>query len=192
MNIFAINIAFGWRRESRVRPVSAVGLVVCAAVAVGGCHAPQRSFQPPRDPDTLSDVEFLHYLPTVPVATVDEGMRAVLMLSGSKSLGTFEQRFGALRARGAVKESWRLGANQILDKGTLAYMLQTVCRMPSSGGKILSSWTRLGERRYAVRTCVDEGVLQYGVPHAPVRGGELLSAISEAERFLASRAPDGS
>ena len=175
------------------------GLCVTAVVLLGGCqgllrtYPAQRTFQPARDPDSLSDVAFLHYLPTVPVATVDEGMRAILMLVGeAEATGTFEQRFEALRGRSAVKTAWGLRSGQILDKGTLAYMLRSVCGLSRSLGEFLASWTGLGDRRCALRTCIDEGLLPYGVWDEPVKGGGLLSAITEAERYVRSNRRDGS
>ena len=176
-----------------------VGLSVTAVVLLSGCqgllrtHPAQRTFQPAQDPDSLSDVAFLHYLPTVPVATVDEGMRTILTLVGeAEATGTFEQRFEALRRRGAAKTAWGLRSGQILDKGTLAYMLRSVCGLSRSLGELLASWTGLGERRCALRTCIDEGLLPYGVWDEPVKGGELLSAITEAERYVQSNRRDGS
>ena len=150
---------------------------------------PQRTYQPERDPAVLDDVSFLHYLATVPVVSVDEGLRAVLMLAGTgKDAATYEQRYEALLERGAIKRSWDLNADQILGKGTLAYLLRTVCELPRSVDEILASRTGLGERRYALKTCIDERLIPYGLAHEPVAGGELLSALANAERYLESRA----
>ena len=74
--------------------------------------------------------------------------------------------------------------------GTLAHMLRTICRMPWSLSELLSRPTGLGDRRYALRTCIDEGILPYGRADDPVCGGGLLAAISQAERYLAAHTPD--
>ncbi|GAF69285.1 unnamed protein product, partial [marine sediment metagenome] len=130
---------------------------------------PRRTFQPEQDEASLDDVSFLHYLATVPVVTVDEGMRAVLLLTGdSTQWPTFEKRYEELRGRGAVKAAWRLRSGRILDKGTLAYMLRTVCSGARSLNEILASKTGIGDRRYALKACVDEGVLPHGLAHEPV------------------------
>jgi hypothetical protein len=131
----------------------------------------------------------LHYLATVPVATFDEASRAILVLAGDeRSSGTFTERFEALRERGAVKRSWGLSAGDVVDKGTLAHMLKHVCGLPSGLGDTLASLTGWGDRRAALRTCVDSGILPYGVASEPVRGGELVAAMTEAERYLATHA----
>ena len=166
-------------------------------VLLASCTLPQRSFQPAQDPAALDDVSFLHYLATVPVVTVDEGMRAVLLLVRDSNLApatsqwpTFDRRREALRRLGAVKAAWRLKPGRILDKGTLAYMLRTVCNVPRSLNEVLASVTGLGERRYALKTCIREGLLSQSLSHEPVIGGEILSALTNAERYLASKSAD--
>ncbi len=188
-----------WRKQGRLATVPVAALVVQTTLLIGGCHgvgttgvAALRAFEPVQSPDTLSDVAFLHYLATVPVATVDEGMRAMLFLvSDEESLRTFEERYEALRQREAVKRSWRLTRGQLLDKGTLAYMLRSVCGVSLSLGEVFAAWTGLGDRRAALKTCIDAGLLPYGVWNEPVKGGELLSAVAEAERYLERRAHHG-
>ena len=166
----------------------AAGIGMCAFVLLCGCVAPARRWQPETPPDDLDDLPYVHYLSRVPVVTVDEGMRAVLMLRGStRQWPTFEQRQEELRRLGAVKDAWGLEHDQILNKGTLAYMLRTVCALPKSLSEVLAAPTGLGDRRYALRTCVDQGVLPYGRAADPVSGGELLTALTGAERFCLGR-----
>ena len=82
---------------------------------------PQRAYQPDQDPTTLDDISFLHYLATVPVVNVDEGMQAILLLTGERGQWpTFDQAHEQLRRRGAVRTTWQLKSNQLLNKGTLA------------------------------------------------------------------------
>lgn len=156
-----------------------------AAAICAGCVSPQRAFQPDRDPAALDDVSFLHYLATVPVVTVDEGMRAMLLLKGvSLRRPTFERQFEMLHRIRAVRRTWRLSSGQVLDKGTLAYMLAELCGLRRSLDERIAWVTGLGDRRYALKTCVHEGLLPYGLAHEPVSGGELLTSLTEADRFL--------
>ena len=167
-------------RHLRVVLVSLVGAAVGA-----NCTAPHRSYQPTQDPATLDNVSFLHYLATVPVVTVDEGVRAVLLLADDPAArSTFDERIAALGHREAVKQAWHLQPDQILDKGTLAYMLRTVCRLRRSVNERLAASTGWGDRRYALQTCIHAKLLPYGLAHEPVTGGELLSALTAAERYL--------
>lgn len=161
--------------------------LAAASLTATGCALPRRTFQPQVDPGTLDDVAFLHYLATVPVVTVDEGTRAVLMLIDSNAgRMTFNERSIVLQRMGAVKAAWRLGPRQILDKGTLAYMLRTIGQWPRGLAEVLAAATGWGDRRYALKTCVDAGWIAYGLPHDPVTGGELLSALTAAEPKLPS------
>jgi len=156
-----------------------------AAVGVlwlSGCALGHRSFVPDQDADQFDDVAFLHYLPTVPVVTVAEGSRAVLLVVGSTdNWPSHEARWQELGRRGAVKSAWGLDPEHILDKGTLAHMLCVLCDVPRSFSQALASSTGLGDRRYALRTCVYEGLLPYARAQDPVSGGELLSALQTAE-----------
>ena len=160
-----------------------------ASVALmAGCTQQRRSFHPSVDAAALNDISFVHYLATVPVVTVDEGLRAVLQLTDANARSmTYSERSVTLQRRGAIKASWHLEADRILDKGTLGYMLRIICSLPRGLTESLAETTGLGDRRYALKTCIDAGVLPYGVPHAPVTGGELLSALTAAETIIAAK-----
>ena len=157
------------------------------------CVAPRREIAPPVDPSTLDDTAFLHYLATVPTVTVAEGVRAVGLLAGpTPQPATFEDQRSHLERLGAIKPAWRLQPHDTLDKGTLAYMLTAICKTPRSLTEAASAVTRLGDRRYALKTCIDEGLLPYGLAHDAVTGGELISALSKAERYLGVGGSNGS
>ena len=180
------------RHDIEVRTVAGgFCLVVVAALVGTSCALPQRSFRPEREEASLDDVSFLHYLATLPVVTVDEGMRAVLLLTDDNvKRADFDDRFDELRRRGAVKTQWRLSSGRILDKGTLAYMLRAIYGGPRSVNELVASRTGLGDRRYALKACVARGLMPYGLAHEPVTGGELLSALTELECQMASRTLD--
>ncbi len=155
------------------------------AISFPGCTAPQRSYQPSVDQVKLNDVSFLHYLADLPVVTVDEGMRAVLMLDGvSGQTLSFDEQMASLSRSGTMKAAWKLRSGQILDKGTLAFMLRTLCRLPRGLNERLAALTGLGDRRYALKTCIDEGLMPHGLAYEPVTGGELLTAIITTEKRL--------
>ena len=122
----------------------------------------------------------------MPTVTVAEGVRAVGLLVGpTQQPTTFEDQRSHLESIGALKPGWRLQPLDTLDKGTLGYMLTAICKTPRSLTEAASAVTGLGDRRYALKTCIDEGLLPYGVAHDAVTGGELISALSKAERFTA-------
>jgi hypothetical protein len=164
--------------------VVGVFLLMAPGLVLIGCSAPHRTYQPPQDPSALDDTAFLHYLATVPTVTVAEGVRAVgLLLDPTPGPASFDDQRCRLKKVGALKPGWALAPEETLEKGTLAFMLSVVCKTPRSLNESAATLTNLGDRRYALKTCIDEGLLPYGLPHDPVTGGELLSALSRAERY---------
>jgi len=165
-----------------------MGVLAFALSLTTGCVQPKRSLTPEVDPATLNDTVFLHYLARTPLVTVDEGQRAVLLLVGSTDQWpTPEARSKELSQRGAIKSAWRLDQDGVLDVGTLAHMLRVVCDAPPGLNDRLGSWIGWGDRRAALKTCAFEDLLPYSVPHAPVTGGALVSALTRAEAYLAGR-----
>jgi hypothetical protein len=153
-----------------------------------GCATTKREFRLAADPNKLGDIEFTHYLATVPVASVDEGMRAVLLLDGeTRKCRISDDRRAELVRRRAFRESWKLESDDCLDKGTLAYMLRVQCELPRGLNEYIFTPIRLGDRRYALKTCIHEQVLPYGRADETVTGGELLAAVSAASEYVESR-----
>jgi len=164
--------------------ISAAGIVLSS-----GCTAQHRRFQPAIEPNTLPAHVFVHYLATVPVATMDEGCRAVLLLTADgEKAKSFPERRVVLQRLDAWHPSWSIEGQDVLDQGTLAYMLRVLCKMPHGASEsVLGGWG-VTARRYALRTCTHEGILPYGQPHQPVSGGMLQSAVNRAESYISGRA----
>jgi hypothetical protein len=172
-------------------------VVTCAfslALLVGlvGCAGP-RKFQPELDHETLDQTRFVHYLATLPVVTVDEAARAMLILAdGTETHATYEQRVAELEQRGIVRKAWHLKPDHVLDKGTLGYMLLKVCRLPGGVNTLLFGSWGLGDRRYALKEVADVGLLTYGPDYHPVTGGELVAALARADTYMAEHGIYGS
>jgi hypothetical protein len=162
-----------------VLTLAALGLVV------GGCATPTRTFQPAQDHNTLNEIQFVHYLSTLPTVSMDEAYHALLLLADGNDGGrNFADREAALLERGVVRKAWGLQADDTLDQGTLAYMIVKTCRVPGGlNDALLGSWG-LGDRRYALRTATWNDLLPYSVPYRTVTGGELLTAISKAAEYM--------
>ena len=170
--------------ESATRVAVAL-VVVCAALVVSGCGGPRR-FEPAQNPDALPSTSFLHYLATVPVASVAEGYRAILLVAdGEENWTTHEQRRAELTRRGLVREAWRLEPNDMLDKGTLAYMTSGVCRLPEGLNTLLLGSWGLGDRRYALKQVAAAGIMDYDVPYRVLRGGEVLGILAKVDAYMA-------
>ena len=167
-----------------------LGLAVVVFMPLIGCSLPKRQFVPERDPSRMSDDIFLHYLASVPVVTVDEGMRAFLLLRGPSSKWPGHNlRKGELLRIDAVELRWKLPPYQVLDKGTAAHMLRTICDLPTGVNEHIARVTHIGQRRYALRACVDAGLMPYGRATDPMTGGDLLAALTKADEYLADDRP---
>ncbi|MBI3832711.1 MAG: hypothetical protein HY287_00090 [Planctomycetes bacterium] len=149
---------------------------------IAGCSLPHRSFTPPADPATMNDVTFIHYLSTVPTVTVSEAARATLLLVGeTKQWPSFDEQWNELRRRGAVRDAWKMSPDDTLNKGTLAFMLLHVAKLPRGVTNVMADATGVGDRRYALKACIDAEILPYSTEHQPVTGGELVTAIRRLE-----------
>ena len=169
-----------------------VGLLLAGA----SCAAPHRRFTPTQDPAALDDVSFIHYVATVPAVDLDEASRALLLWVGDESAAadSYLHRRDRLVELRALRADWDLEPGQVLDRGTLAYALVELADLPRSLCSRLSKPTGVGARRYALRTCVREGVLPPGPPYTPVTGGEFVAALTRvsaagAEEALPPPAP---
>lgn len=166
-----------------VRRIAAFVLLGMCVVATSCSQT--RSYEPPVDPNTLDETQYVHYLARVPLVTFEEGCRAmVILMEGQDRYASHEEREAFLVSAGAVRESWKLTPEQTLDTGTLAYMLAAACDVPPTAGTaLLGSWG-LGDRRYALRQVVDEGLLTYAPDYKPVAGGDLVMALAHAEDYM--------
>lgn len=165
-----------------------IGLILSwAALWMVGCAA-TRNFTPEVDPNSLDGTSFVHYLGTVPVVTVEEGCRAILLIAdGQENFGTHQARYDELLRRGTIRSAWNLKADRLLDKGTLGYMAVQVCQADRGiNSLLLGSWG-LGDRRYALNDAVAAGLMLFDSEFRPVRGGELLSVLSRIDDLMAKK-----
>ncbi len=167
-----------------------IAALVCLMLA--GCTTlPKRGQVSNIDPTSLDDATFIHYLASIPTVTVSEAARGVLLLRGATEEwpSYAEQRHELVRL-GALKTDWGLNPEDTLDMGTLGYMLRVTCNLSPSLSEKVASVTGLGLRRYALRRCIDAGLLPYASSAQPVRGGELAAALAKAEEFVEPPTPN--
>ena len=170
-----------------MNPRQAIRVFAVALGALAGC-APQVTIEPAQDHNEYESLDFIHLLAQQPMVTYDQGCRAMLLLADGQEEqpGVFEQRHAELLSRGAVSDRWDLTANDPLDRGTLAYMMFKVCRMPHSLSSWLSGFSGLGDRRYALKNVVHAGVMPYGLPGQIPTGGEVVAALARADDYMAA------
>jgi len=160
------------------------GGIALLVAMLSGCAGP-RTFQPEKNPDSLSDEAFHGYLANVPLVSVEEAYRAVVILeSGEDSQKSYDARRTYLEGKGIVRPEWGLEPGNVIDAGSVAYMVCQVCRIPGGVNYNLFGKMGLGDRRYALRELIylnlwdDAGDYQY------VTGGMLMALLSKADEYM--------
>lgn len=179
-------------RSTIVRRGCTAGRIVSAAIALivlagAACTGP-RTVKLDIDPDTLDDSQFQAYIADSPLISVAEAYRAMLILAdGEDSAKTFEERKAKLESRGIARSEWNLQPDNVIDKGSLAYMVARICKI--NGGVNLTVFGSLGigERRYAMRELVYRDMLADAVDYQFVTGGELTALMGKADAYMARK-----
>jgi hypothetical protein len=149
-----------------------------------GCAGPRRS-PPDTDPATLSDEGFQAYLNEVPLVTVDEAYRAMLILAdGEDTSQRFEERRDKLESRGIAKPIWGLQAENVIDAGSVAYMVCRICKISGGVNARLIAATGLGDRRYALRELIYRQMLDDAVDYQFMRGSSLHTLLRKADALM--------
>jgi hypothetical protein len=158
--------------------------VLALALLVGGCGRPRKT-QPSVDPATLDDTAFQAYLADAPVVTVDEACRAMLILAdGHDATKDWSQRSQELLRRGWIRSAWGLHPGDMVDRGTVAFMICKVCKVYGGVDQlILGSWG-LGDRRYAYRELVYRELMPPGTEFEVVTGGQLVGLMGKADSLM--------
>ena len=161
------------------------GALLAAILVAAGCTSVKRTYQPEQDHGEMSDVGFIHYLSSLPMVTADEAYHAMLLLAdGRDAGGDFEGRAQILQERGVVRSAWNLAPDDALDRGTMAFMLVKILRLKGGvNDVVLGSWGP-GDRRYALRTAVWRGMVPWGPVYQVVTGGELVTAMTNADKYM--------
>lgn len=152
-------------------------------IASGCSHA--RRTQMDVDPATLDDMSFHAYLANVPLVTVDEACRAMLILAdGEDTSESWEQRRDKLLERGIIRPAWNLNPEHLINRGTVAFMVCKVCRIHGGVNMMLLGNMGIGDRRYAYRELVYRELLPTGSEWAYFTGGELIALLTKADKLM--------
>ncbi len=161
------------------------GMCVFICLLLAGCSQ-RRQYQPETDPLSLDDMQFVHFLVGLPTVTFSETCRAItLTADGADEFQTHEERYEELVRRDVVRRAWGLGPDDVVDRGTLAFMSCRVCQLPASvSSTLLGSWG-LGDRRYALKQAAYHEIITYGPTYEAVTGGELVNVLAHMDEHLA-------
>lgn len=169
------------RLKSSVRP--ALALVACSLLQ-SGCAGPRMS-PPEVDPATLSDDGFQAYLSEAPLVTVDEAFRAMLILAdGEDDSQSFDQRRQKLETREITRPAWRLKAENVIDAGSVAYMVCRICKVRGGVNYNLFGSLGLGDRRYAMRELLYLDMLDDAVDYQYMTGPALVALMGKADELM--------
>ena len=137
----------------------------------------------------LNDDFFIAYLADEAYVSVDEAYRAMLILAdGECAASTFEERAADLEGRDIARAEWKLKPNDVIDRGSVCYM---VCKIIGYRGGIdriiFGSWG-LGDRRYAEKELEYKGIVEYGgMDYAPMTGAEFSTILFRAADAMEQR-----
>lgn len=141
--------------------------------------------EPEVNPNDLNDQGFQVYLARAPLITVDEAYRAMLILAdGEDTSQGFTERKEKLESRGIVRAAWDLQADNVIDAGSLAFMVCRICKI--SGGvnaTLFGSWG-LGDRRYALRELIYRQMVDEMIDYQFVTGADLHGLMRKADALM--------
>lgn len=161
-----------------------LALVTGACIAFCSCAQPRQA-KPEVNPDELSDEGFQVYIARAPLITVDEAYRAVLILAdGEDTSKNFDERRQKLESRDIARAAWNLEGQNVIDAGSLAFMVCKVCEI--RGGinfTLFGSWG-LGDRRYALRELIHREMIDEMIDYQFVTGAELHGLIRKADTLM--------
>lgn len=161
-------------------------ILVSAALGPGvvGCAGPRKS-APRVDPDTLSDEAFQAFLVEIDLVSVEEAYRAMLILADGEDTSTdFEGRRRKLEERGIAKAAWNLRSDQVVDAGSVAYMVCRICRITGGVNMNLLGGLGVGDRRYALRELVYRRMMEQTVDYEYLTGATLFALMRKADTLM--------
>lgn len=103
----------------------------------------------------------------------------LLLVDGEDRYQTFDERVRVLESKGLVQPGWQLKENDVVTKGTLAFMVWGA--MDNEGGVMLRL---LPCRHYAYRETVYKGLITRGSEYEPVTGPEAVAIMGRVSRQM--------
>jgi hypothetical protein len=176
------------RRSTIEGACGSIALSLAALLTLAGCSAGPRMEPPDIDPAKMSDEGFQAYLARTPLVTVDEAYRAMLILAdGEDTSKSFDERREKLESRGIARAAWKLKPEDVIDSGSIAFMVCRICQI--KGGvnmRLLGSWG-LGDRRYAVRELQYREMIDEKVDYEYMTGPSLVGLLAKADQLMARK-----
>ena len=154
-------------------------LLVALALIPAGCRNIDTTDLLAGDAPPPDSAELAYALANKTWCTNNEAASLVLALvEGQDNTTAFQERLGALEARGIVQSQWNLQADQPVTAGTLGYMVTHA--LDIKGGLL---YRLIPCRRYAYREAIDAGLLERGAEYQPLTGPEVVAVMHRAAAY---------
>jgi hypothetical protein len=169
----------------------AVAAALPLAVVVGGCATahvanPLTGSLAASTPEVQG--EFWYQLAKRPLASNDEAFHALLLYQdGQDPDPTYAARVHDLQARQMLPSGFAGGADDAVDRGTLAVALDHLLHI--KGGLTMQLFGP--SPRYALRAAVADGIFPDSSPNQAISGGEFVGVMQRAEEFEHGNPADG-
>lgn len=162
-------------------------LALGLGASITGCAGPRQE-HPDVKPADLSDEGFQAYLAELNLVTVDEAYRAMAILAdGEDGSKDFEERKQKLESRGIARSAWNLQPENVIDSGSVAYMICRICKIRGGvNATLFGSWG-MGDRRYALRELIYREMIDESVDYQYMTGAALYGLMSKADDLMAKR-----
>lgn len=135
--------------------------------------------------NSTAQTPFLRELEDKAITTFEDGCRSIAaFLRLPVATGTFEQVLEELRKREIVRNKWAK-ADEPLTWGRISYMM---CRALDIRGGLIMTATRRTTERYALRECLDRGLVpRQGNKVRYLSGADLMAVLYRMEVYVKSR-----
>jgi len=168
---------------SRLLRSLAFATALALPILATGCAASRP--RPVVDPASLDTDTFLAWLADQPMVGAAEAYRAGIILATGTDPGYDWQKLQQQAYQlNLARPEWNLTADTAIDKGTAAFIICQACKV--RGGINLNLFGRtlhLGDRRYAWRELIYEGLVRDGSPYHVVTGGEFVALLAKADEW---------
>lgn len=159
-------------------------IALTCSLAIVGCAGPRQT-APEVDPSELAEEQFQAYLAEVDLVTVDEAYRAMLILAdGEDTSESFEERRQKLESRNIARAAWRLEPENVVDAGSVAYMVCEICGIRGGINRNLFGRLGLGDRRYALRELIYREMIDNTVDYQYMTGAALVTVMAKADELM--------
>jgi hypothetical protein len=111
----------------------------------------------------------------------------LILADGQDGSKNFDERKEKLESRGIARAAWNLQPDNVVDAGSVSFMVCQICKIRGGiNANLFGSWG-LGDRRYALRELVYREMITEGVDYEYMTGAALYGVMRDADELMAKR-----